>query len=168
MKVDWIDTPLGSMIAIADERGLYLLEFVDRRGLEQEIQHFRNKLKSPITPGRTEVIDSIEEELNQYFKGELEEFLTPIKLIGTVFQKRVWLELKKIPIGETRSYSDIAKKLENKGAMRAVGGANGANQLAIVIPCHRVINHNGRLGGYAGGLFRKKWLLEHEVKDGSR
>jgi len=101
-----------------------------------------------------------------YFKGELKQFFTPIVMFGTPFQKRVWLELKKIPIGETRSYSDIAKKLETLGAVRAVGSANGANPLAIIIPCHRVINIDGQLGGYRGGLARKKWLLEHEAKYG--
>jgi len=166
LKADWIDTPLGPMITIADERALYLLEFVNRRGLEREIQRLRDKLKSAIIPGKTEIIDSIEQELNRYFKGELEQFFTPIMMIGTLFQKRVWLELKKIPIGKTLSYSDIAKKLDNAGAVRAVGSANGANQLAIIIPCHRVINADGQLGGYGGGLARKKWLLEHEAKYG--
>lgn len=166
LKADWIDTLLGPMIAIADEKALYLLEFVNRRGLEREIERLRCKLKSAIIPGRTEIIDSIEKELNQYFKGELEEFLTPIMMIGTPFQKSVWLELKKIPLGETRSYFEIAKNLENSGAVRAVGSANGANQLAIIIPCHRVINADGQIGGYGGGLARKKWLLNHEAKYG--
>ncbi len=166
LKADWVDTPLGPMIAIADERALYLLEFVNCRGLEREIKRLRNKLRSAILTGKTEIIDSIEKELKKYFKGELKQFLTPIQMIGTPFQKRVWSELKKIPIGETCSYSDIAKKLENSRAVRAVGGANGANQLALVIPCHRVINADGQLGGYGGGLSRKKWLLEHEDKYG--
>ena len=168
LKSDWIDTPLGPMIAIADERTLYLLEFINCRGLEREIQKLRDKLKSTIIPGKTGIIDSIEKELNQYFKGELEQFLTPIKMLGTPFQKKVWLELKKIPIGETRSYSDIAKKLGTSKAVRAVGSANGANQIAILIPCHRVINIDGQLGGYGGGLARKSWLLEHEAKYGKR
>lgn len=166
LKADWIDTLLGPMIAIADEKALYLLEFVNRRGLEREIERLRCKLKSAIIPGRTEIIDSIEKELNQYFNGKLEEFLTPIMMIGTPFQKSVWLELKKIPLGETRSYFEVAKNLENSGAVRAVGSANGANQLAIIIPCHRVINADGQIGGYGGGLARKKWLLNHEAKYG--
>ncbi len=164
LKADWIDTPLGPMVAIADERALYQLEFINNRRIEQEIQRLQDKLNMTIIPGKTEVINLIEKELNQYFKGGLEQFLTPIMMIGTPFQKRVWLELKKIPIGETRSYSDIAKKLGTSKAVRAVGSANGANRLAIIIPCHRVINIDGRLGGYKGGLARKNWLLEHEAK----
>ncbi len=167
LKADWIDTPLGPMIAISDEEALYLLEFVNRRGLEREIERLRKILRAAIIPGKTEIIDSIEKELKRYFRGELNQFLTPIMMVGTPFQKSVWSELMKIPIGKTRSYSDIAKKIGNSGAVRAVGSANGANQLAIIIPCHRVINHDGQLGGYGGGLARKKWLLEHEAKDGS-
>lgn len=167
LKADWIDTPLGPMIAISDEEALYLLEFVNRRGLEREIERLRNILRAAIIPGKTEIIDSIERELKWYFKGELKQFLTPIMMVGTPFQKSVWSELMKIPIGKTCSYSDIAKKLENTGAVRAVGSANGANQIAIVIPCHRVINSDGQLGGYGGGLARKKWLLEHEAKYGT-
>ncbi|MDX8430449.1 MAG: trifunctional transcriptional activator/DNA repair protein Ada/methylated-DNA--[protein]-cysteine S-methyltransferase [Candidatus Algichlamydia australiensis] len=161
LKADWIDTPLGPMIAIADDQTLYLLEFVNRRGLEREIERLR---KSPIIPGRTKIIDSIEKELHLYFKGQLKKFFTPIKMIGTPFQKRVWSELKKIPPGQTLSYAEIACRMGNSRAVRAVGSANGANQIAIVIPCHRVINTNGQLGGYGGGLARKKWLLEHEKK----
>lgn len=168
LKADWIDTPLGPMVAIGDEEALYLLEFVNRRGLEREIERLRKKTNSAIIPGKTDVINSIKKELNQYFNGVLEHFLTPVKMIGSLFQKGVWLELKKIPIGETCSYSDIAKKLRSPGAVRAVGSANGANQLAIIIPCHRVINTDGQLGGYGGGLARKKWLLEHESKYGKR
>ena len=167
-KADWIDTPLGPMIAIGDEEALYLLEFVNRRGLEREIERLRQKTTSAIIPGNTNIIDSIEKELHKYFKGKLEHFLTPIKMIGSPFQKSVWLELKKIPIGETRSYSDVAKALGNPSAVRAVGSANGANQLAIVIPCHRVINADGELGGYGGGLARKRWLLERESKYGKK
>ncbi len=165
LKADWIDTPLGPMIAISDERVLYLLEFVNRRGLEKEIQTLRKRTKSAIVPGRATPIESIEKELRHYFKGRLENgFLTPLKMVGSPFQKNVWLELMKIPLGETRSYSDIAKALGNPGAVRAVGGANGANQIAIVIPCHRVINADGQIGGYGGGIARKRWLLEHEKK----
>jgi AraC family transcriptional regulator of adaptative response/methylated-DNA-[protein]-cysteine methyltransferase len=163
LQVTSIDTPLGPMVGVSDEEALYLLEFVNRRRLEQEIERLRNTFKVSIISGKTEILDSIEKELEQYFKGELKEFSTPIIMMGTPFQKRVWLELNKIPMGETCSYSDIAKKLKNDGAMRAVGSANGANQIAIVIPCHRVINSNGQLGGYGGGLTRKKWLLEHEA-----
>jgi AraC family transcriptional regulator of adaptative response/methylated-DNA-[protein]-cysteine methyltransferase len=162
LKSSWLDTRLGPMLAIADEEALYLLEFVDRRGLEREVERLRQKTKSAIIPGYTEPIRSIDSELVQYFDGKLSEFKTPLFFLGSPFQKRVWEQLKKIPHGETRSYSDIAAAIGNPSAYRAVAQANGANQLSIIIPCHRVINSNGELGGYGGGLTRKKWLLNHE------
>lgn len=164
LKAAWLDTRLGPMIAIADEEGLYLLEFVDRRGLENEIKKLRKKLKAAIIPGETNVIKSIETELTDYFDNRKFIFNTPIHLIGSTFQKKVWEELRKIPPGETRSYLDIAKSINTPTAYRAVARANGANQLAIIVPCHRVINTNGELGGYGGGVVRKQWLLEHEQK----
>jgi AraC family transcriptional regulator of adaptative response/methylated-DNA-[protein]-cysteine methyltransferase len=162
LKASWLDTKLGPMIAIADEDALYLLEFVDRRGLEREIERLRQKTKSAILPGTTPAIRFIEYELNQYFNGELKAFKTPLCLLGSPFQKRVWEELQKIPFGETRSYADIAKTMGKPSAFRAVANANGANQIAIMIPCHRVINTNGELGGYGGGITRKNWLIHHE------
>lgn len=165
LKASWLDTRLGPMIAIGDEKALYLLEFVDRRGLEREVERLREKTKSAIIPGTTETILSIEKELNQYFDGKLKEFTTPLFLLGSPFQKRVWEELKKIPIGETRSYAEMAIAIGNPSAFRAVANANGANQFAIIIPCHRVINTNGDLGGYGGGIARKDWLLNHEKKE---
>lgn len=164
LKAYWIDTPLGPMIAIADDEALYLLEFVDRRGLEREIERLRWKTKSAIIPGHTQPISSIESELRQYFDGELQEFKTPLFLIGSPFQKSVWNQLMKIPSGEMRSYSDIAATIRKPSAVRAVAQANGANQFAIIIPCHRVINSDGELGGYGGGLTRKKWLINHESR----
>lgn len=162
LKTSWIDTKLGPMLAIADDHALYLLEFVDRRGLEREIERLRLKTKSAIIPGRTPPIKSIEQELNLYFDGHLTKFKTPLSLLGSPFQKSVWAALLKIPLGETRSYLDIAKEIGNPLSFRAVANANGANQFAIIIPCHRVINTNGDLGGYGGGIARKKWLLDHE------
>ena len=162
LKASWVDTNLGPMIAIADEEFLYLLEFVDRRGLEREVERLRTQKKAVIIPGRSKPIETIEQELKLYFEGTLREFKTPMALLGSDFQVSVWNELRKIPIGKTRSYSEIAHLLGKPTAYRAVAQANGANQIAIVIPCHRVINSNGELGGYGGGLKRKKWLLNHE------
>lgn len=162
LRAAWLDTPLGPMLAIANEEALYLLEFVERRGLEREVERLRHRTKSAIIPGRTAPIDSIEKELRDYFDGMLREFKTVLYFLGSPFQKRVWEELRKIPCGETRSYSDIAIAIGKPTACRAVAQANGANQLAIVIPCHRVINMNGTVGGYGGGVARKEWLLKHE------
>lgn len=164
LKTTWLDTPLGPMIALADEQALYLLEFVDRPGLEKKLEEIRQKTKSVITQGHTKSIRSIENELNQYFAGKLRVFETPLFFIGSLFQKKIWEELQKIPLGETRSYSDIAIAIGRPTTCRAVAQANGSNKLAIIIPCHRVINANGELGGYSGGLVRKKWLLNHEKK----
>jgi AraC family transcriptional regulator of adaptative response/methylated-DNA-[protein]-cysteine methyltransferase len=158
----WLDTPLGPMTAIADERALHLLEFADRRGLEREIERLRLRAKAAITPGRTAPIEQIERELVAYFSGRSLSFTTPLARGGSPFQNAVWDALLTIPPGETWSYAQLARAVGRPRAVRAVGTANGCNQLAIVIPCHRVINANGELGGYAGGLPRKRWLLEHE------
>jgi AraC family transcriptional regulator of adaptative response/methylated-DNA-[protein]-cysteine methyltransferase len=158
----WLDTPLGPMTAIADEHSLHLLEFVDRRGLEREIERLRLRQKAGIAPGRTAPIEQIEEELAEYFAGRSMLFKTPLARAGSPFQNAVWDALLTIPPGETWSYAQLARTVGRPQAVRAAGTANGANQLAIVIPCHRVINTSGELGGYAGGLPRKRWLLEHE------
>ncbi|MDR6552366.1 trifunctional transcriptional activator/DNA repair protein Ada/methylated-DNA--[protein]-cysteine S-methyltransferase [Paenibacillus qinlingensis] len=164
LKAAWLDTMLGPMVAIADESELYLLEFVDRRGLESEVARLRKRMKAAIIPGQTVAIQSIERELTQYFEGTLTEWKTPLHPIGSPFQQSVWDQLRQIPPGETRSYADIALALGKPTAYRAVAQANGANQLAIVIPCHRVINSSGALGGYGGGSARKEWFLNHEKR----
>lgn len=158
----WLDTPLGPMLTVADSKYLYLLEFVDRRGLERELARLRKRLKIGVIPGRTVITDQIEQELKTYFNGTDFNFNTPCYLLGSDFQKAVWHALKTIPVGETISYLALATKLSKSTAYRAVANANGANQLALIIPCHRVINENGELGGYGGGLSRKAWLLNHE------
>ena len=104
------------------------------------------------------------EQIDEYFRGERKEFSMNLQLQGTDFQKKVWSQLMKISFGETLSYNDIAASIGNKKAVRAVGNANGKNKIAIIIPCHRVIGSNGRLVGYASGVWRKKWLLLHERK----
>lgn len=164
LKAAWLDTPLGPMLAVADDDVLYLLEFVDRRGLERELEQLREKTESAVIPGRTEPICMIEQELAEYFAGDLKTFETPTACLGSPFQKSVWKALKEIPFGTTKSYPDIAVAIGKPSAVRAVAQANAANQLALVVPCHRVISANGGLGGYGGGLTRKGWLLEHETK----
>jgi AraC family transcriptional regulator of adaptative response/methylated-DNA-[protein]-cysteine methyltransferase len=163
-KAAWINTPLGAMIAIADDKYLYFLEFADWRGLKKEIDKLKHETKCEITIGSNGPIKSITQELKEYFQGKLKKFKTPIRELGTPFQQQVWAELKKIPYAATRSYLDIAMLLGKPTAFRAVANANGKNRFAVMTPCHRVINHNGNLGGYGGGLTRKKWLIEHEEK----
>ncbi|MCL4136996.1 UNVERIFIED_CONTAM: hypothetical protein GTU68_016102 [Idotea baltica] len=150
------------MVSITDNQGLYLLEFVDRRGLELEVERLRKRLSAAIIPGETHITKQLKIELEQYFQGENIIFKTPINLVGTPFQKQVWKTLQDIPAGETLSYADLAKCINKPTACRAVAQANGANQISIIIPCHRVINSNGDLGGYGGGIIRKQWLINHE------
>lgn len=159
----WIETKLGSMIAISDEKALYLLEFVDRRGLEKEIENLRKKFNGAIIPGNNKILTNLEKELVKYFNGELTAFTISIaENLGTPFQRKVWKFLCEIPIGKTLSYKDLAIKMGNPNASRAVARANGANQISLLIPCHRVINSNNELGGYGGGIYRKEWLLKME------
>lgn len=162
LMASWLDTPLGPMLVIVDEDYLYLLEFVDRRGLENEISRLRKGIKTGIIPGETRITQQIKTELDNYFSAKCFTFKTPMYLLGSEFQKNVWHSLQTIPIGKTCSYLDIAKAVDHPKAFRAVANANGANQLALIIPCHRVINSNGELGGYGGGISRKAWLLNHE------
>lgn len=159
---DWFDTPLGPMISVADEEFLYLLEFADRRALEREIERLRKKMNSRILPGKTKINQQISEEMAQYFNGKLQEFTTPLFLSGTPFQQKVWRELTRIPYGETKSYKELAQAVGVPTGYRAIGNANGANQLAIIIPCHRVVKSTGELGGYGGKPYRKEWLLNFE------
>jgi AraC family transcriptional regulator, regulatory protein of adaptative response / methylated-DNA-[protein]-cysteine methyltransferase len=164
VQAKWIDTPLGAMLALADAEGLHLLEFVDRRGLENELLALRKRTKCVIVPGSNGHLDAIAAELKQYFGGGLERFSVPLVIGGSPFEKAVWTELQTIQSGETRSYAEMAKRIGKPGASRGVGRANGRNILALVIPCHRVIKADGTLCGYGGGVWRKKWLLDHERK----
>jgi AraC family transcriptional regulator of adaptative response/methylated-DNA-[protein]-cysteine methyltransferase len=164
MFAERIDTPLGVMLAVADDEGLRLLEFADRRATERELSILRKRLRTNIVPGEHPHLDSVRAQLADYFSGKNLEFDVPIAPVGSDFQMRAWKILRSIPIGETRSYSWMAKKLGDEGARRAVGRANGTNMICIVIPCHRVIRADGTLCGYGGGLWRKKWLLDHERK----
>lgn len=111
-----------------------------------------------------DVLENCKQQLREYFSGKRKEFDIPIYQDGTEFQRRVWSELLKIPYGKTISYHQLAERLGDVKSIRAVGSANGKNKLSIIVPCHRVIGSDGSLTGYAGGLWRKKWLLDHEAK----
>ena len=156
------ETPLGTMLGLADEAGLRLLEFVDRRGLEREILVLRRRLKTAVVPGNNAVLEEAGRQLARYFRGEALRFELPLAPVGSDFQRRVWDELRRIEPGRTRSYAEMAVRLGIPKGPRAIGRANGSNMIALVIPCHRVINADGSLCGYAGGLWRKQRLLEHE------
>jgi AraC family transcriptional regulator of adaptative response/methylated-DNA-[protein]-cysteine methyltransferase len=157
-----IETPLGAMIAVADDEGLRLLEFIDRRATERELSTLRKRLRTNVVPGEHRHLTATRKQLDNYFSGKQLEFDIPLAPVGSDFQLRAWEILRSIPIGETRSYSWMAKHLGDENARRAVGRANGTNMICIVIPCHRVIRADGTLCGYGGGLWRKKWLLDHE------
>ncbi|QRM54052.1 trifunctional transcriptional activator/DNA repair protein Ada/methylated-DNA--[protein]-cysteine S-methyltransferase [Sinorhizobium sp. BG8] len=161
---DWMETPLGPMVMVGDKTHLHLLEFHDRKALPAELKALQAKTKANVVSGRTQPIEQMEEELKAYFAGQSAEFRTPLALAGSEFEKKVWRKLLEIPIGETRSYGDIARELDTIEVVRAVARANGANRIAIVIPCHRCIGSDGSLTGYGGGLWRKQWLLRHEGK----
>jgi AraC family transcriptional regulator of adaptative response/methylated-DNA-[protein]-cysteine methyltransferase len=157
-----LETPLGAMIACANTDGVCLLEFADRRMLETELNQIRKRLGAAVIQGKNKQLEKLTTELTDYFEGKLQKFTVPLVQIGTDFQKDVWNELLKIPFGATRSYLQVAKAIKQPSAVRAVANANGMNKIAIIIPCHRVIGNNGHLTGYGGGLWRKKWLLDHE------
>ena len=164
LQAKWIETPLGAMLALADDEGLRLLDFVDRRGLENEVQALRERTGAIIVPGNNRHLDTVTTELKRYFDATDMRFSVPLVPGGSTFEKAVWEELRTIPAGETRSYAEMARRLGKPHATRAVGRANGRNCLALVIPCHRVIRADGTLCGYGGGVWRKKWLLEHEKR----
>jgi AraC family transcriptional regulator of adaptative response/methylated-DNA-[protein]-cysteine methyltransferase len=160
--LSWMRTPLGPMVAGATAEGVCLLEFTDRRMLEAQIATVRGRFDGPVVPGSNRHLELLERELAEYFAGTLQNFSVPLTYPGTSFQRRVWKQLLAIPYGQTRSYQDIAAAVGDSKAVRAVGRANGLNRIAIVIPCHRVINKGGNLGGYGGGLWRKQYLLDLE------
>lgn len=159
-----LETPLGLFLVLADNQKIYLAEFSDRPGLEKKINRLKRKLSADIISGTSSPIDSLRHELSRYFAGESVDFKTPLHIWGTPFQQRVWNELKKVSKGQTCSYSDLAAAIDNPKGCRAVAQALGANSFAIILPCHRVISMDGSLGGYAGRVYRKKWLLSHEAQ----
>ncbi|WP_372775538.1 methylated-DNA--[protein]-cysteine S-methyltransferase [Mangrovibacterium sp.] len=142
-------SPIGPLCIEAEDGKISSLQFSDR---ELTSENFDPKLLTSVT-----------EQLNDYFAGYRFEFDLPIQPSGTDFQKKVWNELLNIPYGQLATYGKVAQMLGDKNLVRAVGGANSKNPIAIIIPCHRVVGAKNNLIGYAGGLWRKKWLLQHEI-----
>ncbi|HUL43829.1 MAG TPA: methylated-DNA--[protein]-cysteine S-methyltransferase [Bacteroidota bacterium] len=155
----WIESPLGPLIAAATSEGICLLEFTDRRMIDHQFYRLRRSFRQAIVPGENEHLHRLRTELLEYFDGRRKKFTVPVVYPGTEFEQKVWNALRAIPFGATESYEGIAGTIGSPKAIRAVGRANGANRIAIVIPCHRVINKSGELGGYGGGLWRKRKLL---------
>ena len=146
-------SPIGELLLCADETALHSIQFEPTA----EVEH----------ADINSILERTRQQLDSYFAGNLTEFDLPLKLDGTDFQKQVWLALTDVPYGHTASYKDIALKIGNPKAVRAVGGANNKNPVPIVIPCHRIIGSNKAMIGYAGGLWRKQFLLELETKQTS-
>jgi len=157
-----LTTPLGPMIAMAEQRGLVLLEFLDQPTLTKEVEALQSRYGYVVAPGHNGHLQQIETELAQYFAGQLTEFNVPLHLPGSDFSRQVWARLAQIPYGQTSTYGAIAALLGKPGASRAVGLANGHNRVSIVLPCHRVIGADGSLTGYGGGQPRKAFLLRLE------
>ncbi len=157
-----IVTPLGPMVAGATEEAVCFLEFADRRMFEGQVKRLRSLLNGVMIPGTNALIAQLQDELAAYFEGTLQVFTVPLMSPGTAFQQAVWGQLRTIPYGETTSYGAIAEAMGKASAVRAVAQANGANRLAILLPCHRVIGKDGKLSGYGGGVWRKQRLLDLE------
>jgi AraC family transcriptional regulator, regulatory protein of adaptative response / methylated-DNA-[protein]-cysteine methyltransferase len=161
VTVSWVESPLGPLVVAATDAGVCLLEFSDRRMLETQFESLRRRFGA-MMPGNHPWLDQLRNELREYFAGQRREFTVPLVYPGSPFQEKVWNALRDINYGETRSYEQMAWAVGAPNACRAVGHANGQNRIAIVIPCHRVVNKDGKLGGYGGGLWRKQLLLDLE------
>jgi len=155
-------TPLGPVLAGATDDGICLLEFTDRPMLPTQLQVLSRRLRRPGVAGHHPLLDVLQDQLHAYFAGERLTFDVPLVAPGSPFQERTWAALRAIAPGSTISYEELAVEAGRPGAQRAAGTANGANRLALVVPCHRVVRKGGELGGYGGGLWRKAWLLDHE------
>lgn len=160
--IQTIDSPLGPLVAGARADGVCLLEFPEPPRLGAQLSALARRLDGTAANGGAAHLDRLRAELHEYFSGRLTRFTVPLLVCGTPFEERVWRALLQIPYGDTRSYDEVARAIGAPTAARAVGGANGRNRLAIVIPCHRVINKGGALGGYGGELWRKQMLLRLE------
>lgn len=162
-----VDTPLGPMLAVAGDAGLERLQFVDAGGLSDRLHELRESLGT-VVRGRQGILDATGEQMREYVDGTRRTFDIPLTPRGSSFQLKAWEALCEIPYAETRSYTDMARRVGSPAAVRAIGRANGQNPIAIVVPCHRVIRSDGSLCGYGGGRWRKEWLLEHERRWGRR
>ena len=148
-------SPVGVLKLVASDKGIVAILWENDKPNRVRLKYCVEKRDNPL-------LEEAEGQLNAYFAGKLEQFSLPLDIAGTEFQNKVWNALLTIPFGQTRSYQQIAQQIGHPKAMRAVGAANGKNPIPLVIPCHRVINSNGQLGGYSGALWRKEWLLKHE------
>lgn len=158
-----LPTPIGPMLAGATDGGICLLEFTDRRMLPTQLRTVQHRLGRKPVAGRHPHLDQLQVQLDEYFTGSRRQFDVPLLAPGSDFQERTWAELQRLASGDTVSYEELAVRVGVPRAQRAVGTANGANRIALVIPCHRVVRKSGETGNYGGGRWRKEWLLQHEA-----
>lgn len=158
---------MGPMIACASEEALYLLEYLDRRMLEAQLRAVSRRLDARFVPGSNPIPESVRTQLEEYFAGYRRSFDVPLETPGSELQRAVWDRLRAIGYGETATYGEIASQVGRGRAVRAIGRAVGDNPIAIVVPCHRVLGSGGSLTGYGGGLWRKQWLLDLELRASS-
>lgn len=151
MYRSYYQSPIGWVEVVTDQDSVLEITFVEEKGMEA----------GDMPP----ILQKAMKQLEEYFVGKRKVFDLKLKLNGTEFQQKVWQQLMEVPYGKTSGYGEIARCIGNEKASRAVGGANNKNRLPIVIPCHRIIGADGSMIGYAGGLWRKEWLLEHEKKN---
>jgi O-6-methylguanine DNA methyltransferase len=164
--LDWFESPVGTLIAAASDDALCLLEFSEPETFEARLTTLRERHARSLRAASNVHLAALRKQLEEYFAGRRRRFELPLHYPGTAFQQQVWAMLQRIDYGETWSYRDLAVRIGDVKATRAVGAANGMNPIAIVIPCHRVVNANGDLGGYGGGLWRKRILLDLELGQG--
>lgn len=155
-------TPLGKMVAAEYKKKLCRLEFLGRKKPGAILKPIAKQSKAEISGGKSPILDETRKQLKMYFDGRLRKFSLPIEFVGTDFQRSVWKQLTRIPQGKTVNYGKIAERVGRPKGARAAGMAIGSNPISIVVPCHRVIGKSGDLVGFGGGLWRKRWLLNHE------
>ena len=148
LEKTYFQSPIGMLEICGTDKHICSILFIDHQQQETSVQ--------------SKILNNCVKQLQEYFRHQRKDFDLPLNPDGSSFQNQVWRILQTIPYGSTASYLDVAQKIGNPKAVRAVGGANGKNPITIIIPCHRVIGANGKLVGYGGGMWRKKWLLQHE------
>ena len=157
-----IVTPLGNMIALTDNTYLYLLQFKDNPKLKTMMNKIAKHHEIDTSPTKNSLIERLQHEISNYFKGKITQFSIPIRPYGTIFQQKSWHTIQHVPYGSTISYQQQSANMNQHKAHRAVANANSTNPICILIPCHRIIRSNGKISGYSGSVNRKQWLLKHE------
>lgn len=162
LQAAWMDTPVGPILMAGDDERLHLLSFIEQANMVRKAALIQKNLRARIDLGTNASLESVRRELDEYFAGNRQEFLTPLALNGTAFQTKVWEALRQVPYGETVSYADLAARIGKPAAFRAVAQANAQNPINIIVPSHRILNADGGSGGYSPNHDPKRELLEFE------